>query len=155
MSVLSDTEGEQRHLATVLVTPKLLLGILQGDGARAARFSGIPKDAKLVGAQLNDDIPAFVLVLEHPDFPKVLDGIMPMPLNVGQVSVDLCDRCLIQYADAETARGPRGINYTIFRDVRMVEKNREPIGHSTHCPRCGAEIPETPCYKCGYEEDAR
>ena len=22
------------------------------------------------------------------------------------------------------------------------------------CPRCGAEIPETPCYKCGYEEDA-
>lgn len=154
MAVLHDeSEGGVRRLATVLVTPKLLLGMLQGDGSRAVRFGGIPEDARLVGAQLNDDIPAFVLVLEHEGFPKVLDGIMPMPLNVDQVSVDLCDRCLSRF-DGVAYRGPRGINYTVFAPARLESRNRVPVGSTFHCPMCGTEISTLPCRSCGHERTA-
>lgn len=152
MAVLSDNEGA-RHLATVLVTPKALLGMLQGDGSRAVRFSGVPEGARLAGAQLNDDIPAFVLVLEHDSFPKVPDGVMPMPIRVDQERVDLCDRCLSRF-DGVTYRGPRGINYTVFAPARLESRDRVPVGRSSHCPICGSEVSELPCYKCGYEKDA-
>lgn len=153
MAVLSDTEGEPRRLATVLVTPKALLGMLRGDGSRAVRFSGVPEGARLVGAQLNDDIPAFALTLEHGDFPKVLDGTMPTPIRVDQECVDLCDRCLSRF-DGVAYRGPRGINYTVFAPAKLVERGRKMVGYSFHCPRCGSEISELPCYKCGYERGA-
>ena len=71
-----------RRRKSICVTFALLAEIFKGYGTQIVAWRGIPRDARLVGIDLDHSLEVVELIFEHESFPKVCDGIDVLPTQI-------------------------------------------------------------------------
>lgn len=95
MTVFSNQGSEGKRIKLLIVTLETLGDIFKFDGSHIPVFGGIPEDAKVVGMEVNQNIPALVLRYEHESFPLIPDSTLitqTIMLQCGKVIP--CGLCL-------------------------------------------------------------
>ena len=92
--------GAGRRVKQLIVTRAVLAEIFKFDGSHIPVFHGVPKNAEIVGMDINQNFPALVLYYEHDSFPLVDDGITAInTLTVQSGEVKTCFECATHVND--------------------------------------------------------
>ena len=94
MVVFNKLDASKR-VKQLIVTKAVLAEMFKFDGSHIPVFHGIPKNAEIVGMDIDQRFPALVLYYEHPSFPIIGDGLfITQTITMQSGTVQPCDECL-------------------------------------------------------------
>lgn len=96
--ILSTNKVKNRKL--IAITFSLLEEVFKFTGTHIPVIKGIPKDARLIGVDINESLEVVEFLFEHPSFPEICDGINTVSAykyeGIDTLSIfpeDFCDDC--------------------------------------------------------------